>query len=81
MPDNAEKGPNAKRKASELTESDFANEKMGNNQLQGDDQASVRNQRHAVAGVKQEAEGVIESLENLDPKVRADRAREDRATK
>ena len=60
--------------ASSLTESDFAQERMGNNKLQGNDQEDVRNQRKAVPGVKTEAEGVIESFENMDPETRAKRA-------
>ena len=61
-------------RASTLTESDFAQERMGNNKLQGNDQEDVRNQRKAVPGVKTEAEGVIESFENMDPETRAKRA-------
>lgn len=60
---------------SELTTGDFANERMGRNSLQGNDQEDVRNQRHAVPDEKQDAEGVIESFENLDPETRADRER------
>ena len=56
---------------SELTETDLAQDKMGDNSLQGDDQANVRNQRHAQAGVRQEADGVIESFKKLDKNVRA----------
>ena len=63
--------------ASRITQTDLANEQMGNNQLQGNDQESVRNQRHAVPGAKVKAEGVIESFENMDPKVRAKRANAD----
>ena len=57
-------------------ETTLADDRMGNNRLQGNDQQSVRNQRHAVAGEKDETEGLIESFENLDPKVRADRQRQ-----
>ena len=56
-------------------ETTLADDRMGNNRLQGNDQQSVRNQRHAAAE-KDETEGVIESFENLDPKVRADRQRQ-----
>jgi hypothetical protein len=57
-------------------ETTLADDRMGNNRLQGNDQKSVRNQRHAVAGEQDETEGVIESFENLDPKLRADRQRQ-----
>ncbi len=59
--------------ASDVSESDLAQEKMGRNKLQGNDQSQVRNQRHAVPGVKQETDGIIESLEKLDDDVRAER--------
>jgi hypothetical protein len=57
-------------------ETTLADDRMGNNRLQGNDQKSVRNQRHAVASEGDETEGVIESFENLDPKLRADRQRQ-----
>ena len=50
---------------------DFANEIKGKNKLQGTDQGRFHNERLAVAGEKREPEGVIESFENMDPKVRA----------
>ncbi|WAJ27258.1 hypothetical protein [Antarcticirhabdus aurantiaca] len=56
-----------------ITETDLAQERMGNNQLQGNDQESVHNQRHAVPDVKTETEGVVESFENMDPETRAKR--------
>lgn len=56
-----------------LTETDIAQRRMGDNQLQGNDQEDVRNQRHAVPDVKPDAEGVVESFENMDPAVRARR--------
>ncbi|WP_367715026.1 hypothetical protein AB2N04_13980 [Nitratireductor sp. GISD-1A_MAKvit] len=62
-----------KQRASEIRSSDLAAERMGNNQLQGDDQEKVRNQRHAVPDVKQEADDVIESFEKMDKDVRARR--------
>ena len=58
-----------------LTEGDFAADKMGNNDLQGNDQQEVRNERHALPGEKREAEGLIERFENADPRVRAERER------
>ena len=54
-----------------ISRSDLAQDEMGNNQLQGDDQENVRNQRHAVPNVKTEADGVIESFEKLDKDERA----------
>ncbi len=62
------------KKPEHLTESDFAQDKMGDNSLQGNDQERVRNQRHAVPDVKLETDGVIESFEKLD---KDKRARED----
>lgn len=54
-----------------LTEDDLAQDKMGDNNLQGNDQGNVRNQRHAVPDSKQETDGVIESFEKLDKDKRA----------
>ncbi|MGJ8570832.1 MAG: hypothetical protein ACSHXI_09045 [Hoeflea sp.] len=57
-----------------LSEADLAQDKMGDNSLQGNDQSNVRNQRHAVPDVKQTPDdGVIESLEKMDKDVRAER--------
>ncbi|MBB4305136.1 hypothetical protein GGD81_004204 [Rhodobium orientis] len=56
-----------------ISETDLANERMGNNQLQGNDQESVRNQRHSQPDVKTETDGVIESFEKLDKETRARR--------
>ncbi|WP_265515724.1 hypothetical protein [Nitratireductor luteus] len=64
----------AKRKAEtakEIRESDLAQEKMGKNKLQGDDQLSVRNQRRAVPDVKSEPDDLLESFEKLDKDKRA----------
>lgn len=61
------------KRASEVTETDLAQDKMGNNQLQGDDQLSVTNQRHAVPNVKTDADELLESFEKLDKDVRAER--------
>jgi len=61
-------------KTTDLTEADLAQDKMGDNSLQGNDQANVRNQRHAVPDVKPEPDGgVIESLEKMDKDVRAEK--------
>jgi hypothetical protein len=58
--------------AEKLQETDFANEKMGKNRLQANDQANVRNQRKAVPDVRQEPDkDVIESFEKLDKHKRA----------
>ncbi|MCY0147187.1 hypothetical protein OEG84_05520 [Hoeflea sp. G2-23] len=55
-----------------LTETDLAQDKMGDNDLQGNDQASVRNQRHAVPDVKQKADdSVKDSLRKMDKDTRA----------
>ncbi|MFP1631831.1 hypothetical protein ACLB6G_08850 [Zhengella sp. ZM62] len=59
------------KRPEDLRESDFAEERMGNNRLQGNDQESVHNQRHAVPEVKQEADDVMESFEKLDKDKRA----------
>lgn len=57
-----------------LTETDLAQDKMGDNALQGNDQAAVRTQRHAVADVKKTPDGSVrESLEKMDKDVRAKR--------
>lgn len=57
-----------------VTESDIAQDEMGNNSLQGDDQASVRNQRQQVPDVKDAAdESIVETLEKSDKDVRAKR--------
>lgn len=60
-----------------VTETDLAQDRMGNNQLQGNDQENVHNQRHAVPDVKTETEGVVESFENMDPETRAKRENRD----
>lgn len=61
-------------KTARLTESDLAQDKMGDNSLQADDQANVRNQRQAVPDVKQDPDNsVVESLEKMDKDVRAKR--------
>lgn len=60
-----------KEKERKIVRADLAQDEMGNNQLQGNDQYSVRNQRKAVPDVKVETDGVIESFEKLDDDVRA----------
>lgn len=54
-----------------LTETDIAQDRMGRNSLQGNDQESVQNQRRSVPEVKKEADDVIESFRKLDKDVRA----------
>lgn len=54
-----------------LTETDLAQQKMGRNDLQGDDQDNVRNERHAVPEAKKETDGVVESFRKLDKDERA----------
>ena len=61
-----------------LTEADLADEKMGNNQLQGNDQESVHNQRQEVPDVKTQTDGVVESFRKMDKDYRADKERSKR---
>ncbi|UUP16757.1 hypothetical protein [Nitratireductor thuwali] len=66
----------AKRKADtakEVRETDLAQERMGKNRLQGDDQLSVRNQRHATPDSKSKPDDLVESFEKLDKDKRARR--------
>lgn len=61
-------------KTSRLTETDLAEDKMGDNSLQGNEQANVHNQRKAVPNAKRQPDrSLIETLENMDKDVRADR--------
>lgn len=66
-------GKDKDRSNTDINETDLAQDKMGDNALQGDDQRNVRNQRHAVPDVRTETDNVIESLEKLDKDVRAKR--------
>lgn len=54
-----------------LEQDDLADDIKGNNQLQGNDQRNVRNERHTQAGASRKTEGVVESFERQDPKKRA----------
>lgn len=54
-----------------LTESDLASERMGRNNLQGDNQSNVHNERRAVPDVKLQTDGVVESFQKLDKNKRA----------
>jgi hypothetical protein len=60
-------------KNAETTEADLANDRMGRNSLQGNDQENVRNQRKAVPDVKQDPDEVVESFEKMDKDERARR--------
>jgi hypothetical protein len=60
-----------KAKARHIKEHDLAQDRMGNNSLQGEDQRRVRNQRHAVPDAKSDADDVIESFNKLDREKRA----------
>ena len=61
------------QRARDVKENDLAQDRMGRNSLQGDDQASVRNQRHDQPDARQETDGVVESFEKLDKNERARR--------
>lgn len=52
--------------AHDLSETDLAADKMGNNRLQGDDQLNVHNERHAQAEAKTETDSVMEGLERRE---------------
>ncbi|WP_188411028.1 hypothetical protein [Agaricicola taiwanensis] len=67
--------PSDRNFGAETTETDLANARMGSNRLEGNDQASVRNERPAMPEASTRTEGVIESFENMDPKTRAARER------
>lgn len=54
------------RRASQLTDTKFARDKKGNNQLWGNDQLNEPSERKAVPDVKKETDGVVESFEKLD---------------
>lgn len=71
--DQASQSERDRQRASDLVESDFAQDKMGNNQLQGDDQDNVHNERRAVPDAKTDTDGVVESFEKLDKDERAKR--------
>ena len=65
---------NTPNKSTDITEVDLAQDKMGDNDLQGNDQANVRNQRGAVPDVKPSPDdGVVESLKKMDKDVRAEK--------
>ena len=59
-------------KASDMTETDLAADEMGDNNLQGDDQDKVHNQRHAKPDEETETDSVEEGLKRRE-KGRAER--------
>lgn len=62
------------RRPQNLTETDLANEKMGHNKLQGDDQANVERQRHAAPDVKKRPDAdPVETMKKADKDARARR--------
>lgn len=63
--------PSGRGGSTDVKRADLAQDIMGKNSLQGNDQLSVRNQRHAQPDAKTETDGVIESFEKLDKDVRA----------
>ena len=68
---NFHKGRNGGRRdrtpdAHDVTETDLAADKMGNNQLQGDDQEKVHNERHAQAEVTTETDSIMEGLKRKE---------------
>ena len=65
-------GKHKVKTAQDLKQSDLAQDQMGRNSLQADDQANVRNQREAVADVKQEADyDVRETYRKMEKHKRA----------
>lgn len=61
------------RKPADLSEVDLAQDRMGRNSLQGDDQGNVRNQRHAMPEGKRDPDvSVKESFRKMDKEVRAE---------
>lgn len=61
------------RSNTNIDETDLAQDKMGDNDLQANDQRNVQNQREAVPEVKKETDGVVESFEKMNKDVRARR--------
>lgn len=61
------------RSNTNIDETDLAQDKMGDNDLQANDQRNVQNQREAVPDVKKETDGVVESFEKMNKDVRARR--------
>ncbi|MDN2578465.1 hypothetical protein [Aquibium sp. ELW1220] len=60
------------RKPADVTETDLAQDRMGRNSLQANDQENVRNQRHAMPDGKRDPDDtVVESFRKMDKDVRA----------
>lgn len=69
---------NAKKRTVEdrdtdIDRADLSQDEMGNNQLQGDDQLNVHNERAEVPDVRHKPDDVVESFEKTDKDVRAER--------
>lgn len=60
-----------KADARDLRQDDFAAERMGSNRLEGNDQLNVRNERHAVADERRDADSMEDSFRKLDKDARA----------
>ena len=71
--DRAPADSRGERSASQLTDTDFASDKKGDNQLRANDQLNEPSERKAVPDVKKDTDGLIESFEKLDKDVRAER--------
>lgn len=60
------------RKPADVSETDLAQDRMGKNSLQGNDQENVRNERHAMPEGKRDPDrSVEESFRKMDKDVRA----------
>ncbi|WEX11407.1 hypothetical protein [Chelativorans sp. AA-79] len=57
--------------STKVKETDLANDRMGRNSLQGDDQESVRNERHAQPDNRTHPDEVMESFTKMDKDKRA----------
>ncbi|WP_028035707.1 hypothetical protein [Chelativorans sp. J32] len=57
--------------STKLGQTDLANDEMGRNSLQGDDQLNVRNQRHAGPDARTDPDEVMESFTKMDKEERA----------
>jgi hypothetical protein len=70
---NARPGTGRDDRATSVDETDLAADRMGNNQLQGNDQTRVHNERQAAPDVRQEADAdPVESFEKMDKDHRAE---------
>ena len=62
---------NLDNEQTDIERADLAQDEMGNNQLQGDDQEDVHNERQEVPDVRTEPDDVMESFEKMDKEKRA----------